>query len=122
MCVRQDIRRLLQAGDVFIFPSIYEGFPGAVLEAEAPGLKCLISASITNEVMLTDYVKAMSLKKSAIEWTNALDKITNPSRHVAWIKIREAGYDIKDLVYNTENFYSEIIKNLGFISNAQNDF
>jgi len=39
--VRSDIPELLQAMDVFLFPSLYEGFPLVLLEAQASGLKCI---------------------------------------------------------------------------------
>ena len=41
-----------QAMDLFIFPSLYEGLPGTVLEAQAAGLPCLMSDTITQEVAL----------------------------------------------------------------------
>lgn len=43
--VRCDVPRLLQVCDVFVFPSIYEGFPMAYIEAQAAGLPCVISTA-----------------------------------------------------------------------------
>ena len=40
---RQDIPQLLAAMDVFVFPSIFEGFGIALLEAQAAGLRCVAS-------------------------------------------------------------------------------
>ena len=44
---RNDVDRLLQAMDAFVLPSIYEGFPVAAIEAQAAGLPCFLSDSIT---------------------------------------------------------------------------
>ena len=47
---RADIPRLLRAIDVFVFPSLYEGLPLAVVEAQAAGLPCVVSTEVTREV------------------------------------------------------------------------
>jgi glycosyltransferase involved in cell wall biosynthesis len=47
---RTDIPRLLRAMDVFVFPSLYEGLPLAVVEAQAAGLPCVVSTEVTREV------------------------------------------------------------------------
>ena len=41
------------AMDFFVFPSIFEGLPGSVIEAQASGLRCLVSDSVTDEVLIT---------------------------------------------------------------------
>ncbi len=106
--VRADVERLLQAGDVLVFPSLYEGFPGAVLEAEASGLNCVISDSITDEVMLSDHIVMMSLKKDARSWADKALSMESADRLNAWKTIKDAGYDINDLKNNTEAFYEHI--------------
>ncbi len=63
------------AFDVLLFPSVYEGMPGTVVEAEAAGLVCLISDSITGQVVVTDKVTQMSLARSASEWADRLVSI-----------------------------------------------
>lgn len=47
-----DIPKLLTESDCFLFPSIYEGLPIALIEAQVVGLKCFVSTSITTEVNL----------------------------------------------------------------------
>ncbi|KAA9302214.1 MULTISPECIES: glycosyltransferase [Aerococcus] len=65
---RTDIPNLLSAADVLIFPSLYEGFPGTVLEAETNGLPCVISENITEEVQVSDQCLRLSLKLPAKNW------------------------------------------------------
>lgn len=45
--LRSDIPDVLQAIDIFLFPSIYEGMPLSVVEAQASGLPCIISDAVT---------------------------------------------------------------------------
>lgn len=61
--LRQDIPDLLNASDVFVMPSIYEGYPISALEALACGLKVMLSDTITAEVDVTGNVKWFSLKQ-----------------------------------------------------------
>ncbi len=62
--IRNDIPALLQAFDLFLFPSLYEGLPVTLIEAQAAGLKIVASDTITKEVNLTDLVVNVSLKES----------------------------------------------------------
>jgi glycosyltransferase involved in cell wall biosynthesis len=47
---RQDIHQLLQIMDIFVFPSLFEGLPRVLLEAQAGGIACIVSHKITKEV------------------------------------------------------------------------
>ena len=59
--LRSDVDRLLQAMDVFLFPSVYEGLPLSIIEAQAAGLPCLISDKVPDECRITDCVQQLSL-------------------------------------------------------------
>ena len=64
-----------QAFDTLLFPSIYEGMPGTVIEAQASGLKCLVSDSVTRLCKATELVDFESLNKSADKWAEKLNSI-----------------------------------------------
>lgn len=69
---RSDIPELLSVMDVFLFPSRWEGYPIVLLEAQAMGLKCVISDTITKEAVLTDKVVSLSIDEKDSVWTEAL--------------------------------------------------
>ncbi len=62
---REETAALYQAFDVFVFPSLYEGMPGTVIEAQASGLPCVIADTITDEAVLTDLVGRLPLDQEA---------------------------------------------------------
>ena len=105
---RSDAAAFYQAMDFMVFPSLYEGLPGTILEAQAAGLPCLISDTITNEVMLTGLVEAMSLKQSAKEWADRVVATLQENRNErrSYLKeIRTAGFDVKKQAQQWEIFY-----------------
>lgn len=48
--IRNDVMKLLRGFDGFVFPSLWEGLPTALIEAQAAGLPCIYSDRITLEV------------------------------------------------------------------------
>ena len=61
-----------QAMDYFCFPSRYEGLPGSVIEAQAAGLQCLVSDSVTHEVDVTELVSMMDINLSPKDWAKKI--------------------------------------------------
>ena len=104
---RKDVVNFLQMFDLFFFPSVYEGLPVSMVEAQCSGLKCLISDSITEEIMLTDCVKRKSLQDSVVSWADTamemLEEGKEKQRYSRDKEIIEAGYGIDELVEFYEN-------------------
>lgn len=63
-----NIPDLLSAMDVFIFPSKFEGFGMALLEAQASGLPCVASEAVVPEIRLTNLLKCLGLDASPSVW------------------------------------------------------
>ena len=94
--VRSDIPALLSAMDVFVFPSFYEGMPNTVIEAQAMGLPCLISDTITKEANVTGLVRYMPLRDPTAWAKTALNMISDTRMQTKEIMI-ENGYDIESV-------------------------
>lgn len=60
------------AFDLFFFPSVFEGMPGTVVEAQASGLHSVISDAITRMVKVSDLVEFYSLEQTVNEWAKKL--------------------------------------------------
>jgi glycosyltransferase involved in cell wall biosynthesis len=99
-----------QVFDTFLFPSHYEGMPGSVIEAQAAGLPCLISESITDEVCITNLVKQISLKKGAKEWSSLLMENRNFIRSNQFKNIAKAGFDITTSAEFLQDYYEEKVR------------
>ena len=100
--IRTDIPELLSAIDVFIFPSLFEGMPNTVIEAQTSGLPCLIADTITKQAKQTDIVHFMGLNGMPAQWAKKALEIasvqTLGNRPKAAAQMQAAGYDIKDVV------------------------
>lgn len=100
--VRADIPSLLAAMDVFVFPSLFEGMPNTVIEAQTNGLPCLIADTITPQAKQTDIVHFMSLTQSPEKWAKKALEIaaeqTLDKRPQAAQQMCAAGYDIAEVV------------------------
>ena len=70
---RSDIPALMCAMDVFVFPSRWEGFPIVLIEAQAMGLRCVVSDRITKDAILTDNVSVVGIDDSVDSWIEAID-------------------------------------------------
>ena len=67
--IRADVNKVMQAMDIFVFPSLFEGLPVTMVEAQAAGLPCVISNRVPNECIITDgLVTIKNLSESPEEW------------------------------------------------------
>lgn len=102
---RNDVSALMNAMDVFVFPSIFEGFGIVLVEAQAIGLRCVVSNAISKYACLTSNVNVLSLDDSTEKW----------KKHVLgteWEKTDFCGieeFDINNVVSNLENIYLSLL-------------
>ena len=108
--LRSDVNELLQAMDVFLFPSLYEGLPVSIVEAQAAGLPCLISDKVPIECKKTDLVYQLSLEDSVNTWADKIYELSHISRRDTYEEIKQSGFDIVENAKWLENFYIELYK------------
>ena len=104
--IRKDISKLLSAMDVFALPSLYEGMPNVIIEAQASGLPCFIADTITREADLTGLVKYLSLNDVEI-WRLKIENIKgkNYERQTQRQAMVQKGYDINFEVRKFLDFF-----------------
>lgn len=102
--VRKDVARLLQAGDVFAFPSVFEGLPVTMIEAQAAGLPCVMSANVTDECVVTELVKILPIDDPKA-WATAILAAKGTPRTDRLAQIQESGYDITAAADKLTRFY-----------------
>ncbi|MCL2426031.1 MAG: glycosyltransferase [Oscillospiraceae bacterium] len=105
MGARSDVNEIMQAGDVFVFPSFYEGFSGTIIEAQTAGLPCIISDTITHEVCLTDHIVQVPINKGVEPWVEQILQFESAERVNNYQLVCEKGYDVFTLCDNLEKFY-----------------
>lgn len=113
--VRSNVHELLQAMDIFVFPSLYEGLGIVVIEAQAAGLPCVVSDTIPKEAFINNtdnkIISAFPLNESAETWANAIQQYSViKERRNMFNEIKSSGYDITHTTKQIEEFY---INNVG---------
>lgn len=94
--VRSDVKDILSAMDVFVFPSLYEGMPNTVVEAQAAGLPCLLADTITKQANITGNVYYKSLSDRPVEWANTIIQLlTNNYSRDTQDSFKNKNYDIE---------------------------
>ena len=113
--VREDVSDILQAFDLFLLPSLFEGLPVTMIEAQAAGLPCVISDKVPIQCDITGNTKVVSLDDSTDKWADTvLDYVKEYKRAYTFEKIKEAGFDIKENAKWLEKKYKEYLINKNY--------
>lgn len=109
--MRSDVPDIMSAMDVMLFPSIFEGLPLTLIEAQASGLPSLISDKITDDVIVTNgVIEKLGIEKSPQEWAKKALKMGGIDREDRKDEIRNQikskGYDIEELAREYTEFFS----------------
>jgi len=109
--LRNDVNILLSMFDALLLPSIFEGMPNVVIEAQAASLPCVISSNITNEVdMNMNLVKYVSLSSKFGTWIDIILSCKDKTRDVNLNNLYSRGYDLNKLIIWLEEFYQKNYK------------
>ena len=102
-----NVNELLQAMDVFVFPSLYEGLPVTLVEAQAAGVSCLISDRVPLECKITDLIHVACLEDGPQVWAERVLDLLNEDKKNTYLEICNSGFDIKENAKKLQNYYLE---------------
>lgn len=83
---RNDVNRIMQAMDVFVLPSLYEGLGIVLVEAQYLGLPIVASDKIPEVAKVSDNFKMISLAEEKSNWADCILKMRNMKRKENYIK------------------------------------
>ena len=107
---RSDVNRIYQSMDMLLMPSLYEGLPLVLIEAQTAGLPCLVSSEAVGEqAKITDLVQFRSLSHSVQAWASDIEAMVGhrAERTGCMSQVQEAGFDIKATATMLQRFYCE---------------
>jgi glycosyltransferase involved in cell wall biosynthesis len=108
--VRSDIPELLNAMDLFLFPSLFEGLGIVLIEAQAAGVACLVSDTIPSEADLgLGLLKFLPLAADSAVWAGTALSLLSPSK-LPWStrekSLKQNHYDVSELAPELQKLYS----------------
>jgi len=104
---RKDTERFYQAMDLFLLPSFFEGLPGVLVEAQAAGLACIVSDTVTREAEATDLVSWLSIDEPPERWAEEVIKRSSYERRNTAKELTAAGFDVRTQAAGYTAFYKD---------------
>lgn len=104
--MRNDVNRLLNGMDLFLLPSLFEGMPVTVIEAQVNGLPVILNEEITKGVDFSGLLSFESIKVEPKIWASlSLDVIKNNDRKDYSLQAIKCGFDVKKSAELLQEFY-----------------
>ena len=108
MGARSDVKDLMQAFDVLVFPSFFEGVPMTLLEAQCCGMPIVASDRITRDIKINENIEFVSLESGVDEWVDAIER--NQKNHIyekGFINVQKSKYNIENSAITLSEIYSK---------------
>lgn len=107
--VQKDVPAFMNAFDLFLLPSNFEGSPVTLVEAQGCGVPCLASTNVPNDGSVTDLVHFLPLTAPLTEWAAKANKIAAHGDHTDyWPTLAAAGYELKTAARRMEELYDRL--------------
>lgn len=104
------IEDYFQCMDIFLLPSFYEGLPVVAIEAQAAGLPCLLSDTISKMAVITEKTKQFSIKELEPWVSSCLDCKIEKVHENTSLQLKKAGYDLNKESKRLEKIYQDILR------------
>ena len=109
MGVINNVNEVLQAMDIIVMPSLFEGLPFALLEAQAAGLQCIVSETVSKESDILGWNVYLPLSLDDNAWAKVILNQNKMNRQSAADVLKAKGYDINDCVEQVDRIITEHI-------------
>ena len=106
---RQDVPALMQAFDLLLLPSFFEGLPVVGVEAQAAGLPVVTSTGVTRELPLPDLATYLPLSLGAEGWAQKIAQALATPRRDRVEEMTAAGYDVAGAAAALQRRYEEMV-------------
>ena len=100
-----NVNEYLSAMDVFVFPSLYEGMPLAVVEVQTNGLPCVLSDRVPKDVYLSDLLHPLPLEEHASKWADAILKVRRREPDSYFDVLQQSGFDVHRMLERLYQIY-----------------
>ncbi|MBQ9229375.1 MAG: glycosyltransferase [Eubacterium sp.] len=107
--LRKDANKLYQAMDCFVFPSLHEGFPLTLIEAQASMLPCVISDAVTQQVKLNDNIVFLPITVTPDVWCEQIDALLQTDRQSVSAERVYQEFDIRAVTAKLEKIYLSLL-------------
>lgn len=104
---RKNISDYLNAADVFVFPSLFEGLPFALIEAQTSGLPVIVSKAIPEEALFGNYFRCETY--NALEWVQNIKNVIQYDRCLSLEQFRNSGYSLEVEAKKLSKLYMSLV-------------
>lgn len=107
--LQKEVNKMLWAMDVFVLPSLYEGLPVTLIEAQASGIRCVAADTITKETRISDNIRYIGLEESDRHWAEEILSFgTGYERLNMESNIKSSKYDIGCNSEELQDYYMRL--------------
>ncbi|MDD4849067.1 MAG: glycosyltransferase [Gemmiger sp.] len=107
--VQSDVPAYMNAFDLFLLPSNFEGSPVTLVEAQGCGVPCLASENVPNDGSVTPLVRFLPLDAPFEAWAALADTLAVGGPHSDyWPVLEQAGYELATSARRMEALYEEL--------------
>ncbi|MGV0030889.1 glycosyltransferase [Latilactobacillus curvatus] len=107
---RDDVPNIMQAMDVFVLPSLFEGLGLVNIEAQAAGLPCVVSSGVPESAKILESFTFLPINGSGCKlWVDKILSFINFKRIDTSVEIRKANYDIKSSSSRVQSLYCDLV-------------
>ena len=106
--VRRDVTALMNAFDVLLLPSFFEGLPVVGVEAQATGLPVVTSTGVTRELPIEDLATYLPLIDTAAQWARTVQRVLTTPRRDTAVEMLLGGYDVRAAAQEMQRHYEEM--------------